>query len=72
MKPRTRNFTFDMRSCDSKALTQLEAYSPASCWSGEGGDLVQVTRSARELLAEPDQELKIGEMLKVCMLDGAS
>jgi hypothetical protein len=36
----------------------------------EGGEPLQVTRSARELIAQADQEMKIGEMLKNCMIGG--
>jgi hypothetical protein len=33
----------------------------------EDGAVTQVTPSARELLAETDPEMKIGQMLKTCM-----
>ena len=36
----------------------------------EDGAVTEVTPSARELLAETDPEMKIGQMLKTCMTDG--
>ena len=38
----------------------------------DGGDLVQVTRSAREFLNEAEREIKVGQMLKTYMTGGAS